>query len=279
MKKLTTTVKDFISLLWQDGINFLHVFDPHSQDKDVRPYSKELRRDGIIEIKDFLSPEACDDYKQQIEAFIAEHPNTETLENGTFLHYRGKDDPDNPDFGMIDVAHIDRSLPSINSINDRLLVKILESATNQEIIPVKVNTYINDSITGTRGYHIDNTQPVIYKAFVYLADVPDLSYGPYSFVKGSHRFSLYTYLNLFLNIFNRNRVNTDMPLFNKRRVKHCTGKKGTLIMSHQNAIHRGMPQEVGKKRMALVFSYFVRSKLSYIHSSSKQVLAERRAFA
>ena len=94
-----------------------------------------------------------------------------------------KNNPNSADSGMLDIFFVDRLIPEISNIKQNDIIKILENTTGQKVVPLKTNAYLNDSIKNTRMYHIDNAQPVIYKAFIYLSDVPDLSYGPYSFVK------------------------------------------------------------------------------------------------
>ena len=180
---------------------------------------------------------------------------------------------------MLDIFFIERSIKSIESIDQKNLIRILKSACQQEIVPLRTNAYLNDGVQNTRGYHIDNTQPIIYKALIYLTNVPDKSYGPYSCVKRSHRFSFYVYLNIIRNLFIKKNGSTDTPLHNKKLIIHCLGKKGTLILSNQNAIHRGLPQEIGKKRIALILNFLVYSKLSYIHKSAKKDLINSRTTA
>ena len=155
-------------------------------------------------------------------------------------------------------------------------IKILENTTGQKVVPLKTNAYINDSIKNTRMYHIDNAQPVIYKAFIYLSNVPDLSYGPYSFVKKTHSLSLYPYINLFKNLFVKKHASTDMSFYNKKMVFSGIGKKGDLILSSQNGIHRGLPQKEGRQRVVLVLSFMIKSKLTYLHKSAKKDLVKTK---
>ena len=63
-----------------------------------------------------------------------------------------------------------------------------------------------------------------------------------------------------------------MPLYNKKKIVNAIGNKGTLILSNQNAIHRGLPQQKNRKRIALVLHYMVISRLSYLHKTAKKNL-------
>jgi hypothetical protein len=269
-------VQKFLMLIWQDFINVLHIFDGHSKDESINKHSRDIKKDGITTIENFLDESICDELRKEIEEFVATHPATVVKENGTKVTYRNSDNSDASDHGMVDISYVERCIKSIDSIDQSKLIKILESASNQEVITVRTNAYVNVGVGNTRGYHIDDTQPHMYKAFVYLADVPDITYGPYSFIKKSHHFSIHSYANVIINLFIKGNRSTDSPWYNRDLAQHCTGKKGTLIMSNQNAIHRGLPQEKGKKRVAIVFSYMVKSKLTYMHKSAKRNLAESK---
>ena len=268
-------IKNLLSLFWQDIINLIHLSPKKTDDPSVNTYAKELKKEGIIKIPNFLTSDLCDELRNEIENFSAQYPTSIELENGTKLNYRGQHSDKASDSGMLDIFFIEKSIPRIATINQEKLIQILTATTGQQIIPLRANAYLNNGIKNTRGYHIDNTQPVIYKAFVYLVNVPDLSYGPYSFVKRSHQFSLYSYLSLIKNLFSTRFSYTDMSLYNKERVQHCIGNKGDLILSSQNGIHRGLPQEDGKKRVALILSFMVKSKLSYIHQSAKENISQK----
>lgn len=194
------------------------------------------------------------------------------MENGTKFNYRNQQNSEGPDSGMLDIFNIENTIQKISAIDQEKIIKILENVTGQDVFFLRANAYVNNSVKGTRLYHVDNTQPVVYKAFVYLSDVPDISYGPYSFVRKTHRFSFYTYLNLFRNLFSKKYCSTDMPIYPLNKVVNAIGKRGDLFLSSQNGIHRGLPQEDGKKRIALIFSFMIKSNLSYIHQSAKENL-------
>ena len=274
MSKLASAVKNILSLLGQDLINTLHFFDRHDPDPRVRELAQNLKKEGIIRLPNFLAPATCDAIREKAELLVAPYDSPTGLESGAFVNIRGAGKGANSDSGMIDVFHADKAIPEIGEIDDSLIQKILDSTSGQRVVKTRSHTYINKGIENTRSYHVDALQPVIYKAFIYLTDVPDLSYGPYSLVKRSQRFSGHVYRNLLRNLFISKNHITDMPLYDEKQVNHCTGKKGDLILSNQSAIHRGMPQDPDKKRVAIVLSYMVVSKLSYLHKSAKKELRE-----
>jgi hypothetical protein len=63
-----------------------------------------------------------------------------------------------------------------------------------------------------------------------------------------------------------------MPLYSSKAKVDCLGKKGTLILSNQNGIHRGLAQEPDKTRVALVFNFMVVSRWSYLHNTSRKYI-------
>ncbi len=269
-------IKNIFSLIWQDLINLIHFFTINSGTKEIINHSKNLKKDGIIKIENYITPSLADLLKNKLNDLAKKNPKSIKLESGAEFNYRNQNNPNGADSGMLDIFFVDNLIPEISNIKQNDIIKILENTTGQKIIPLKTNAYLNNSIKNTRIYHIDNAQPVIYKAFIYLSDVPDISYGPYSFVKSSHSLSIYPYINLFKNLFFKKNMSTDMPFYNKNMVFSAVGKKGDLILSSQNGIHRGLPQKEGRKRVVLVLSFMIKSKLTYLHRSAKKDLIKKK---
>ena len=265
-------IKNIFSLLWQDFINLINFFSKTSGTKKIIGFSKSLKKEGIIKIENYISVAQADLIKNKLVDLAKKNPKSVKLECGAEFNYRNQNNPNSADSGMLDIFFVDKLIPEISNIKQGEIVKILENTTGQKVVPLKINAYLNNSIKNTRMYHIDNAQPVIYKAFIYLSDVPDLSYGPYSFVKRTHCLSVYPYVNLFKNLFVNKHVSTDMSFYNKKLVFSATGKRGDLILSSQNGIHRGMPQKEGRQRVVLVLSFMIKSKLTYLHKSAKKDL-------
>ena len=72
--------------------------------------------------------------------------------------------------------------------------------------------------------------------------------GPYCFVKGTH---VDTPLKKLNNIVG----NKESPLVDPMNIVPVLGKKGTLIISDQSGIHRGIPQKKGSIREVLLMRY------------------------
>ncbi|HWY38833.1 MAG TPA: hypothetical protein VNY73_09760, partial [Bacteroidia bacterium] len=246
--------------------------DYKKDQKTSSPASKELIETGYVSFADFLTRKECEDLYDQIIAFSQKYKETTTLDNGTLIHFRGNKSEADPDKGMIDIYNVDRVV-GLN-LDYEKIEKIIKPTTTCDLYTTSVHAYINRGVEGTRVFHVDNFQPVVYKAFIYLTDVDDTSYGPYAFINKTHRFSLQVYYNLFRNLFLKKYRSPDMPIYKKNREIIGTGKKGTIIISNQNGIHRGYPQEKGKERVALVVTYMVISKLNYLHNTAKQTLHE-----
>jgi hypothetical protein len=156
---------------------------------------------------------------------------------------------------MIDIFNLEMEISSLQDIkDDEFIGKIINEATAQRFTPESFNVYYNRSVTNTRSFHAD-TYSGKFKAFIYLTDVPDESYGPTSYVPGSHKPS--TLVRKFREIANkiRGKPSSDAIFTSKSDAKVVTGDKGTLIITNQVGLHRGIPQEEGKERMLINTQY------------------------
>ena len=110
--------------------------------------------------------------------------------------------------------------------------------------------YINHSVIKTNGFHVDSNYRSI-KAFLYLTDVNNLEDGPYTFVKGTHL----NHDQIYKKINTKMIGTKEAPFLDLQNVVPILGKKGTLIISDQSGIHRGIPQIKGATREVLVMRY------------------------
>mgnify|MGYP000135557910 CR=1 FL=1 len=275
MSQFLTSTKNIFSILWQDFINLIHLPDPLPQKKQQREMVEALRNDGIVFIEEFLEAESCDSLANKLLELTSKYKKSTQLENGAYINFRNENNKDASDHGMIDIMYVDNALPEIKELNVDFVTELLEQTHKQEVIKLKTHAYVNRGVKGTRTFHIDNTQPLVYKAFVYLTDVEDETYGPYSFIKGSQKLSFQVYKNLLANLFRKNHP-TDMVDVDERKLIKCIAPKGTMIISNQNGIHRGMPQGDDKTRIALVFNFTVLSKLSYLHKTAREKLRKAK---
>lgn len=223
--------------------------------------SKKLRRDGIFVMKDYLEPNRCDDFKYKIDSRLSD--GIKTSEPG--MGYSDLANAGEPivsersgdrDHGMLDIFNMDLAIPELKDLKeDEFIQKVISEAAEEPYTADNLNIYVNRSVTNTRDYHAD-TYSGKYKAFVYLTDVPDSSYGPFSYVRGSHQPSkIRRRFRSFINNRVRDVPSTNAVLYNSSNVEVCTAPKGTLIVANQAGLHRGMPQEEGKERMLVSISY------------------------
>ena len=156
------------------------------------------------------------------------------------------------DNGMLDIFNIDNLLGDKLSSgifskirNDSFLIDFLKSLP-QSLKMKNINSYVNSGITKTRGFHVDSYKNQI-KFFIYLTDVMELSQGPYTFVKGSHKENPYRSINGQLS--ESIKIKTETPIVNMKDIYPILAKKGSLVISDQSGFHRGYPQsDLGFRR-------------------------------
>lgn len=118
--------------------------------------------------------------------------------------------------------------------------------------PAQVNLLRNDSVTATRGLHVDNLMGN-YKVFLYLDDVRSVEDGAYAYIPGSHRRTDLLRREARLNAL-CGRPESDSHAFDGREIAF-PARKGTAIISCQSGVHRGLPQQPGASRTVLVGNY------------------------
>jgi len=232
-----------------------------SLESKARSHAETLRQRGVVVVEDYIEPDVCDEMRRAIES---------ALENDEVTVYEGKMDyidlvnagkpvmnerTGDTDDGMIDVFNVDFLSDHLMELKeDEFILDIIETTTGEEYIPLHINGYVNESVTSTRPYHAD-TYSGLYKSFVYLTDVPDESYGPYSYVPGSHEPSFFKrkatkYVNKY-----KSDPETDAVFFDEDDAEVFTAPKGTLVISDQSGYHRGIPQAEGKRRVVANTQY------------------------
>lgn len=239
-----------------------------------------LRNYGIVLIKNAVSEKLSDDVLEQFKKIqkdikssdqLIEDQYTDTyymdVEGVKFKTYQEKANYSKTIFsirtgadkGMIDVFNYDymdkKNSSDLRKVYENpKIVDLINSASDEKYSPKNLNIYYNQDIQNTRGFHVDTYSKGKIKAFIYLTDVKDISYGPYSYVIGSNRDTEAEKLNrTFAKLGDK--ANTEAFCFNIENVYPILGTKGTLVISDQAGIHRGHPQEIGRERMVAVMSY------------------------
>ena len=243
---------------------FPYEWKNHSRDRQwqkegrrfASPLGETLNRDGIVTVPSYVSAEQCDLWKAQIDALTSGVEQTVKHPGGAEIEVRRENDGrEEYDTNMIDIKHVDRAVPGVHEIFDTPpLLEAIAEACGERVKLINCNALVNRGVLNPRPFHSDSTGIVQYKGFIYLTDVPDPSYGPYCYVRGSHRLHWDKYENFALNWW-KGRPITDMRAHDERRAEKMLAPRGTLMLSNQNGFHRGWPQEPGRTRILLLGNY------------------------
>jgi len=227
---------------------------------EVNSHAKTLARDGIVIIEGYLDDDVCEEVYESV---------AEAAENGIFdiadesHSYSDKMNWGGPvvnkrsgtDEGMWDIFNVDYVNDDVAGVkDDRTIAEIITKATERPFSADNINVYWNRSVTNTRDFHAD-TYANKFKSFVYLTDVPDKSYGPYTYIPGTHEHSATK--REVSKVINKVKgdPSTDAVFYDESDAECYTAPRGTLIISNQSGYHRGHPQEEGRERMLLSTSY------------------------
>ena len=239
--------------------------------RSISEINSILDKEGIIVVPGVLDDSKVDETKKIIKDIIQNIKKSESSKKGNGKDYivqnniiKGQsyfDLSNNPksvvvirqgnDQGMIDVFNVNRLLGKLGDEVYKVFLKgwlfDLLKNSNEPVNPKNLNLYINHSVTSTRGFHVDSNYRSI-KGFIYLTDVNTIEDGPYCYVKGTHIDTPFSKVNKSLG-------GKEAPFTNILDIIPVLGKKGTLILSDQSGIHRGIPQRIGSIREVLVMRY------------------------
>jgi hypothetical protein len=221
----------------------------------------ELREKGIVIIEDYLSGDNCDELKNEIDRFLEQESTAWETGRVGRSKLAGRDEAvvnersgENDD-GMLDIFNIDLEIEKVKDIKiDSGIRDLISEVERESFSPDNTNVYYNKEVTNTRDFHADSYGGQ-YKAFVYLTDVPDKRYGPFSYIPGSHKSSVMKRKSTSLLNNLKGDPSTDAIFYDQDKAIYCTAPKGTLIISNQAGYHRGTPQEKGHTRVLVNTSY------------------------
>lgn len=166
---------------------------------------------------------------------------------------------DSKDSGMLDIYNVDKAfsldiMQELNSLMASIKIKkLLGSRKPDSEFNLRYNSYYNESVRSTRGFHVDAFYPVI-KGMIYLSDVDELDSGAYCYVKKSHKANPLTQINKRISKFYTGEL-TETPIVDINEITPILGKAGTLIFSDQCGAHRGLPQSKEAERTLLVTKF------------------------
>lgn len=227
----------------------------------------EMQTNGIFSVDNFftaeevslLKDEACGIIQDKGVYDVKSDPDThfdKLIEENKFTINRRMKSRDG-DEGLIDIWNYNYGMSMETRIILDRLNKHVSNMLNQAYPDagyrvLTQNLYVNNSVTQTRGIHSDSlTFPSRWKSFLYLTDIPDLSYGPFSYVLKSHMGAGRKYYGKVTE-----GLATPITEDDKKNYKIYTNvKAGDVIVASVAGAHRGIPQEKNRVRMVLVTSY------------------------
>lgn len=208
-------------------------------------------RDGFEVIEGFLDREQC----QRLARLADEHlPGPSHRVAGDCYTWVKSEASHGRNTGV-------RELLNVQSI-DPFLAELLQQRTLQQLFEERLGERVelygfgiqHDGIdtSSKRGFHIDCVFPPQLKAFVYLNDVEVEGDGPYTIVPGSHRWYGRKVVNDVANALTTGAKRDMRFLVPDRRLHTVLAPAGTLILSTQDAIHKGWTDHWRTPRHALV---------------------------
>ena len=125
------------------------------------------------------------------------------------------------DVGMIDIYNIDKLFPNLFKLFDiNLIITILNKISGAKWKLLRSNIQICSNVINPNSFHFENTDKCV-KYAIYLSDILTNENGPPIYIEKTH-------------IIKNNINNSDIKTF--------LGKKGDVLISYQNGIHRKLPQ-------------------------------------
>jgi len=250
-EKLSEALKKYGIIIIKDFIpNDIAIIAGVEFEDNIKPILEKLKTEEFFENDQFLAQVGYSKLKSYSE--YANYPKP------VFLERRGRD---NVDGGMIDYFGFEKIIskfPNLSTIYKEQsnfdIVDIIQNQTKLKIFERQLNIYYNHSITNPRGLHIDGIGET-FKSFVYLSDVFDLSKGPYTYVPKSHSNNKGKVNSILTNEKYSGIYAPEDVLLDPKFALPILAKAGSLVITYQNGIHGGWPQEEGQTRIVMVNNY------------------------
>ncbi len=212
-------------------------------------YYENLKEEGYVIIKNFISKNDCKIIINDIENFIEKYPNlTWKDKNRSDIRIFGSEKISNKIFKYFD----DNMCRQIGNCYYKGELKNLMTMANKTI-------FVENNEGSGQGWHRDGLN-FQYKSILYLVDVNENN-GPFELIKKSQKDLniLKSCLKFNLNPFNtrisNEIVNKIISKSNYNCLKTITGEAGDLILVDTSLIHRGRPLK-NNKRLALTNYYY-----------------------
>ena len=225
---------------------------------DLADAAAHLRRDGFVALPGYWPADRVDQVRRALMETMPPAGGDFDLLNRVSYFRRPRPDQA-ADGGVFRLFGAHRVHAEVDGFRrDPLLKGIIETAFRTGVCCNTTLAQLNlPEGSETRGFHIDMYAPREFKAFLFLTDVEDERLGPYAIVPGSHRWHGRRLANyLVRGLLNREPVTDVGPLgAAEGTVRRFTVPKGTLVISSQQAIHRGWPLLEGHR--LVLANYYV----------------------
>ncbi|MHA7099867.1 phytanoyl-CoA dioxygenase family protein [Roseivirga pacifica] len=212
---------------------FKYVFNELLHNEEVQDeFYDDIKTNGYCVIKDFLTKDQCETYRQLIDDGIEKY---ESVADDEKSDYR--------------IFGIDRLIPEIRNVFAR---PVLESLYKKYVDRNQLNSFIManrvtpkpGNLGSGGGWHRDSINRRQLKFIVYLSDVGSVN-GNFQYMPKSHRvwdkLGQNRSLKKGLSEYRYSQEDIDTLVKNGNRVDELTGSQGTLIVADTSGIHRGKP--------------------------------------
>jgi hypothetical protein len=215
-----------------------------------------LARDGVLVVPDFVPPSVCDRWAQAVSRLV-DGPRPDV--GGALVMVRDPDGRKAFDTGMIDVRRVHRSIPELAEFRyDPRLPELIRLASGFAVRSARLNCYVNERVASPRIFHADVLHYLEFKAMLLLTDVLQPAHGAHAYVRGSHHRLALKLVNLGYNLVRPYTHRLDGRIFSRRDVKVLCLRRGALILTDVNGLHRGLPQHPGAPRRVMLVNTFAR---------------------
>lgn len=214
---------------------------PQGKSLDAAKILADLKRDGVVEIPDFFSPQQMDQWRGHCATLLEEAIADGSPREGSIFDgkYRLEANPQGD--GVSRLYHIEKAAPEVTSFTQHELFRWIGENYYGRPIRLETSIYQYNQVTkaGTRDWHIDSWLNQ-FKAFLYLSDVTEES-GPFTYLIGSHKNDSYLLQKAYRSM--RGWETTSVADADARALglpeRRFTGRRGTVLLADTKGIHQG----------------------------------------
>lgn len=220
-----------------------------------------LRKDGIVVLPDFYTPDFCERARHSIDEYIERNKDRSSLirekvRNPEFKRGFPMEDGTNywidsleSDKRILFSEKISSDIDSFSK-NEKFINQgkaMLNHDINLQYAMANKTTFLANNLGSGGGWHRDNNYQHGYKALVYLTDV-DENNGPFEYIKQT--FTLKNHLVDFPYPDKYQFTEEEINAFIKKHPQlymRTTASAGSVVLFNTNGIHRGRPLRSGTR--------------------------------